>query len=421
MKKMKIVALVVALALTGVMTVSAAPKSTKPVEIKFWSLFTGGDGEFFDAMVAEFNKQHKDIKAVADTVKYSDYYTRLTAALAAKNAPDVVICHQGNLVNYVPNGVVTPLDALLSSAKAPMGDFLEAPLKGCMYNGKTYAIPLDVHPIIMYVNKDLLAKAGITKVPQTLDEILAAAKAVQSKVPDTIGIAADNTTATYHAETLTRLFISMLGQQGASLFAKDMKSVNFDNAAGVKALQTLNDFVNGSKVTPSGLDYDSSVNAFKNGEAAIHFNGVWATGAFESTKGLNFVAVPLPGLLGNPACWTNSHTMILPVQKSVDPAKQAAAVEFMMWMTAHGDMWAKAGHIPTRKSVQASDSFIKMPYRKGYADAAANVIAIPPTAAYSEVYAKVTDALEEAIAKNKDAKTAIPEIAKMANAIIAKY
>ena len=25
-----------------------------PIEITFWSLFTGGDGEFFDAMVDEF-------------------------------------------------------------------------------------------------------------------------------------------------------------------------------------------------------------------------------------------------------------------------------------------------------------------------------------------------------------------------------
>ncbi|MBQ2049225.1 MAG: extracellular solute-binding protein, partial [Spirochaetales bacterium] len=70
-------------------------KTSGPRIVTFWSLFTGGDGEFFDAIIDEFNKTHTDIQLKNDTVKFDDYYTKLTAALAAGNAPDMIVCHQG--------------------------------------------------------------------------------------------------------------------------------------------------------------------------------------------------------------------------------------------------------------------------------------------------------------------------------------
>ncbi len=394
--------------------------SAKPVEIGFWSLFTGGDGEFFDAMVKEFNRTHPDIVAKTDTVKFDNYYTKLTTALSAKNAPDVVVVHQANLLQYVPKGVLYPLDAQLAKMKAPLGDFVEAPLAACKFDGKLYSLPLDVHAIIMYYNNDLFAKAGVTKVPQTAEELFAAAKAVQEKT-GAMGLAVDNTTAKYKAYTLTRLFMSMLEQQGTSILSADAKKANFNNKAGEAALKTLIDEVQLHKVTPAGLDYDGAVNAFKLGKAAMHFNGVWATGAFESQPGLNFTAVPLPPLLGKSAAWAGSHTLAIPVQKKMDPAKLEAATTFILWMTEHGEMWAKAGHIPTRKSVASKPEFAALPHRKDYVAASASVVAPPRTPAWEEIYTRLSDLLEAAVAKNQDPKAALAEMEIAVNKIIASY
>lgn len=86
-------------------------KESGPIEVSFWSLFTGGDGEYFTAMVDEFNNTHSDIQLVTDTVKFDNYYTKLTAALAANNAPDMIVVHQGNLRNYVPSNQLLALDS----------------------------------------------------------------------------------------------------------------------------------------------------------------------------------------------------------------------------------------------------------------------------------------------------------------------
>ena len=102
---------IIALVVAGAMLfASAAPEKSAgkegPIELKFWSLFTGGDGEFFNAMIDEFNASQDEIHMTNDMVRFDDYYTRLTTALAAGTAPDVIVLHQARLINYVPSGVL---------------------------------------------------------------------------------------------------------------------------------------------------------------------------------------------------------------------------------------------------------------------------------------------------------------------------
>ncbi|MDY4609234.1 MAG: ABC transporter substrate-binding protein [Sphaerochaetaceae bacterium] len=393
-------------------------KASGPIEITFWSLFTGGDGEFFDAMVAEFNASQSDIVMKNDTVKFDNYYTKLTTALAAGNAPDVIVVHQGNMLPYVQNGSLLALNDYVD--KATLADFQEAPLEGCISNGDIYSLPLDVHPIVMYYNKDLMAQAGISKVPETAQEFIDAAVAVK-KATGKWGLAIDNTTGVYKAYTLTRLFMSMLAQQGGSLLNADSTKANFNNAMGEKALVWLQDLVHKYQVNPNELDYDAAMNVFKMGDAAFYFNGVWATGTLENS-GLNFGAVPLPGIMGaGPWCWSGSHTLAVPVQKNQDTRKVEAAVTFIEWMTGHGELWAKAGQIPTRKSVTEKEAFKALPYRADYAAAAAYALETPRTPAWEEIYGTMSDMLEEAVTKNLPAKQALASMDETVNKIIASY
>lgn len=391
-------------------------KSSEKIELTFWSPFTGGDGEFFDAMIEAFNNSQDEIVMKNDMVKFDDYYTKLTTALAAKTAPDVIVVHQGNMPNYV-NGSLLALDDLVS--KDILDDFQSAPLDACRFYGKLYSLPLDVHPIVMYYNTDILKEAGITKLPQSAEEFLAAAKQVKEKTGKW-GLGIDNTTGTYKAYTLTRLFFSMIAQQGGSFLNSDNTKANFNNEMGVKALDFLKEAV-AMGVNPNELDYDAAMNMFKLGEVAFYFNGVWATGTLEQTAGLNFKASPLPAFFNDGSCWAGSHTLAIPVQKNQDPAKVEAAIKFIDWMTANGELWAKAGHIPTRKSVAEKDSFKALPYRADYVDAAAVALPTPSTPAWDEVYGTSSDMLEAAVTKNQDSKSALAAMEKKVNEIIASY
>ncbi|MFA6864540.1 MAG: ABC transporter substrate-binding protein [Sphaerochaetaceae bacterium] len=423
MKLKKMLALLLLLiASTGLIFAQGAAETTTqkgPTVVTFWSLFTGGDGEFFDAMIDEFNATHTDIQMKTDTVKFDSYYTKLTAALAAGTAPDLVVVHEANIRNYVPDQLLA-LDPYLEENNFPVDDFVSAPLEACKFDGQYYAIPLDVHPIIMYANTALLKQAGINDLPTNYEELIADAKAVQDKT-GAMGIACDNTTAVYKAYTLTRLFFSMMYEQDGQMLSDDNMSAAFNNEYGVKALVALQDMVNKYEVTPQGLDYDSSVNAFKLGQAAFHFNGVWATGTFEKADNLDFVAVALPGLIGKPAAWGGSHTLAIPATEAKDPDHVKDILTCIDWITAHGEMWSLAGHIPTRTSVQESDAFKALPYRAGYASAAASTVAPPATDAWSEIYTTLSDKLEYAVAHNSNPQMALDDMEKTVNKIIMTY
>ena len=178
--------------------------------------------------------------------------------------------------------------------------------------------------------------------------------------------------------------------------------------------------MNKDGLTPKALDYDSSVADFKLGKAAFHFNGVWCTGSFEEQKDLDFAAVPFPAAFGKSASWTDSHTFAVPVQRKLDQQKVLDVVKFMDWMTSHGEMWAKAGHIPTRISVVAKPEFQSLPHRKDYASAAKYVFAAPASPRWLQLFDLISDCLEGAVAKNADAKTTLADMEQKVNAVLAR-
>ena len=382
-----------------------------PVELTFWSLFTGGDGEFFNAIVEGFNSSQSNFVMKNDMVKFDNYYTKLTTALAAKNAPDLVIIHQGNLLNYVSNNSLLPLNDYFDAQT--LADFQEKPLASCMFDDQLYSIPLDVHPLVMYYNKDILASAGIQSVPKTGAEMALALKQIKEKT-EKWGLLIDE------PYELPRMFISLVAQQGGSILNEKLDAANVNNQTGERAMKYLIDLVNNG-YNPKETDYDSAMNIFKLGNAAFYINGVWATGVLEEQEGLNFAASRIPRFFEQEASWAGSHTLAIPTQKTMGPKKVQGAVAFIDWATKHGELWAKAGHIPTRKSVYEKEEFKALPYRAGYADAAAFALGTPKTPAWDQIYNYITEACEYAVAKNQSPAEAVAKMDEKINEILKSY
>jgi multiple sugar transport system substrate-binding protein len=340
--------------------------------------------------------------------------------MADGTAPDVAVIHQCSLSRYAKNGSLYVLEDIAAPFKASLDDFMEVPLEACRFEGKLYAFPLDVYPLVMYYNTDLFNRADIVKAPETYIEVLQAAWAIQNRT-GAIGLAADNTASAFKAWTLTQLFISLLKQQGAGILTGDNTHADFKNTAGEKALSVIIDLNEVSMIVPPGLKYEASVDTFRLGKAGMHINGVWAAGIFEKQKDLNFAAVPLPRFLGRNAAWAGSHTLAVPVQRKADLRKAEAAVTFILWMTEHSERLAKAGYIPVRKSVTRKTEFLSLPYRSAYLDAAYSAVMSPCTPVWDEIYDSISDSLESALTTNKSIKAILAEMDRKVNRIIAAY
>ena len=106
----------------------------------------------------------------------------VTIAMSSKaQTLDIVYVIDSTVASYARNGWLRPLDDLWAKYKNEfnLGDYSDAAMKMCTYNGRIYAIPGTVNVMMLYYRKDLFDASGKT-VPKTVAEFQALAKALNS-------------------------------------------------------------------------------------------------------------------------------------------------------------------------------------------------------------------------------------------------
>ena len=121
-----------------------------------------------------FTKANVKVSWIAGTG--NAYPDKVRAALLGSNPPDVFELSSVS-VSQIKAGQIEPLDDIIADVKS---DFLEADLTPWTVDGHIYAIKMISDPTFIYYRKSLFQKAGIDKVPTTVDELIAAAKKLTS-------------------------------------------------------------------------------------------------------------------------------------------------------------------------------------------------------------------------------------------------
>ncbi|MNO16821.1 Maltodextrin-binding protein MdxE precursor [compost metagenome] len=343
------------------------------VNLSFWTLFDGGDGDNMQKLVDEFNKSHPDIQVKNTKLVWAEYYTKLITAVGNGNGPDIGISHTSRLPDLINQGVVTDLDAVAGEAGVDWSTFNQNLLDATVVDGKHYAVPIDTHPFIMYYNKKLLKEAGLLGddgkpvLEQSADGFVAFLKTLKEKLPaKTTPFALSNSN-----DDPYRLWWALYSQLGGNdLISDDLTKAEIDKAKGIQAAEYIQKLFTEGYIKKNDPDFYKN---FQSGTAAVMMTGVWATGTWETTKGLEFGAMPIPKLFDQEATWGDSHTIILPLTKDEDPAKRKAALIFADYVAENGQIWAKAGHIPSKPSVLEKQEYKDMPYRSDYAAVASTV------------------------------------------------
>ncbi|MDR1655354.1 MAG: hypothetical protein LBR96_05080 [Treponema sp.] len=130
-------------------------------KLVFWSLFAGGDGAWMDRIIADYNKTGPAKQVQSIMLVWADYYTKFGTAVAARKGPDIGISHISRLPELQEQGMVIAVDDYASKAGVNWSEYTPAMIEGISFGGKKYAVPLDTHAEIMYVNADKLKAAGV--------------------------------------------------------------------------------------------------------------------------------------------------------------------------------------------------------------------------------------------------------------------
>src|SRR5437762_6622813 len=157
---------------------AAQPKAT----ISYWNGLTGADGKVMDELIDRFTRE-TGVRVEQQRIPWADLYAKLQVSVPAGEGPDLALIHTIEVPHFANDGVLEPIaDATATGKGFRADDYLPTTWQGGIYQGKRYAIPLDVPQHLLYMNVKVMREAGLAgadgkpKVPGGKDELLAMAR-----------------------------------------------------------------------------------------------------------------------------------------------------------------------------------------------------------------------------------------------------
>ncbi len=387
---------------------------------------SAGECGIITALTNKFNATNK-LNAVVKTqvIEWGPYYDQLGARIVAKDIPTIAVMHEAVLGDFVKRNLVEPLDAGFKEAGVDVNDFTAHGKRGVTFDGKTYALPFDTHSWLWHFNMNLMKKAGLANadgtpvVPKNPDELMAQAKKFKAATGKPyFGWVVANETAAY-----TRTFLTLLYQQGGTVFPKNEREIDLHSKEAHKALELMNTLYANGDVTQN-VDYGAANQAFVNGDAGVMVNGTWLIGDMitQSEKPgaaleKGYAVMPFANLYSKKATWADGHSWIMLKGGAKDEKTRKAAFAFLKFLSDNDFEWARTGHLPTRKSVIDSPAFTGLPFRGTIGTIAQTGISFAPTVPRQF---RINEMLGEAISTILISKKPIDETVKAAEERINK-
>ncbi|THF74003.1 extracellular solute-binding protein [Cohnella fermenti] len=159
----------------------SAAAEEKPATIEFWHAY--GEGEekvLLEEVLPKFKELHPNITVNATRMPTENLDQQVLTAVAGGAAPDLMRMDNTWVSRMAKEGALQTVDSFPGFDEIKERSF-DGPLSTNLYNGKYYGVPLDTNTKIAIYNKELLAEAGATEPPQTIDELVTLARNLKAK------------------------------------------------------------------------------------------------------------------------------------------------------------------------------------------------------------------------------------------------
>ncbi|WP_410789763.1 extracellular solute-binding protein [Kribbella sp. C-35] len=365
---------------------------------------------YWKKVETDFEAANSGIDLKIEAQPWANREEKVAAAFSGKKGPDVLLMIPDQIPQYVKSGSLEPVDDVVAPEK---DKFLPAAIPGLTVDGKVYGAPIYHTVTTTMYNKTVLTKAGISKPPETWDEIKAAAPKLK---------AAGFSTLDYSASpeaTLNLNFYPLLWQAGGKVFADDGKSVTFNQAPGLEALTFLKSLWDEGAIPKTALTAGNVVadSPFGKGQVAMAMTSVPADVATVSkTWGAANVE------LGTPLTGKKQVGFGLPGGLVVNAASENVdgAKKFLGFMTqaAQLDALSKASGFYSPRSDAKSES--TDPNAAKFRDALQYAIPGEPNPAARQIMSFLSPEIQAVLTGKKQPQQALDDAAKQANDLLSR-
>ncbi|MFH5183463.1 ABC transporter substrate-binding protein [Paenibacillus sp. TAB 01] len=249
--------------------------SSKAVKLSLWT-FQDLHKKYYEKTAELWNQSHPDqpIELSIDTYPNAEMHNKLLIALqSGVGAPDIADININFFQNFLKGDIqLVELNKIIEPEK---DKFIQSRFDIYSKGGKYYGIDFHVGATVVYYNKELMDKAGVSvdNIKTWADYIEAGKKVV----------AATGKTMTAFEVTGQRPFWPMIVQRGSD-YLDEKGNVILDNEVNVKTLQAMKDMIYKDKIAvpmPGGNTGAEEFFTYMNkGEAASLIMPMWYMSRF---------------------------------------------------------------------------------------------------------------------------------------------
>lgn len=346
---------------------SAAPSSqtatpvssTDTVEIKVVTSYGGNDGnrDVFETALKGYEATSGNKVKNGSAFSDENWKVQIMNDFQLDAEPDVLFFYNGADSNLlVKEGKVIAIEEIRKIYPDYATNMKDEMMGASPVDGKNYSVPVNGYWESMFVNKKVLADCGVSLPDEhyTWDQFLLDCETVKAKGYVPIAASIHNMPS-YWFEFLIYNYTSPATHNTMPSAAAD--EIGKKWIAGLDDFKLLYERGYFPKNTLSCLD-DEAVRLIADGKAAFHVDGSWKVGWYEeNVTALDNIVMAFPPSNGGARKTTDliggiSMGYFITAKAWNDPKKQAAAVDFVQYMTSDAvvSTFCAAGNVTALKN-----------------------------------------------------------------------
>jgi multiple sugar transport system substrate-binding protein len=348
--------------------------------LSFWHPLSGPDGKTMGELLNGYMAT-EGATPVRQTVLAAGapYYTKLAMAGAGGRAPDLAVMHASRVADHVAGGLLDPWDLdLLAEFGVTQEQFPERIWEKMVVDGDLVSIALDSHPFVLFYNTEIaeaagaLGEDGLLRPVSDPEDFREMALEMGANAPSGFGLSWG-----YLGDGVNqwRMFATYYDQLGGTIELPVGGTMQYQEELVVEAVEWILSLIDG-EVGNSGHDVGTAVSEFATGGCGGYLGGVWEIGSFRDA-GVPFDMTMIPGVLGRPSAYADSHTFVLPHQSRPDEQRRRSVHAVVAHLLQHSIGWAAAGHIPAYTPVVEDEAYAQLEPQSHYADAIDHLVYDP--------------------------------------------
>jgi len=291
---MKLRQFTVVLALGVLMLFPAPDAMANPIEIQFWHAQRPPRENTLNKIVDAYNKSQTKYQVVASFKgSYDETLNAGIAAFRSKKQPHILQVYEVGTQTMMLSNAIYPVFNLMKDTghNIDWKSYLQPVLSYYVSsNGELQSMPFNSSTPIMYYNKDLFKKAGLTGPPRTWDEMGEYTKKLVASGTE------------YGMTSAWQTWVMIENYSAIQNIPLATKSNGFDgldteltinNPMVVKHIERLKSWMDDKRFVYEEREYKGPEAAFISGKCAILMDSIGAIGAVKSAK-FDWGAAPLP-------------------------------------------------------------------------------------------------------------------------------